>query len=414
MRENSFSRQGVTLNRPTGQAQRRAGRERLTDGWADGPVTGARVAAALARASARELIWGLRLVSAEVEGWRARAAMIPDAELRADALHALRRKRGNINGAGLFWTLPDRRNRDLLGVLVAYEILADFLDCASERTSGLGLANGRQLHLALVEALEPGGEISDYYRHHPNGNDGGYLRALVESCRAHCAALPSYEDVRPYLLRAAGLSAVLAFNHEPDPTLRDRALRQWDENQRSRHPGREPMSGGEHRWYERTAGASAWLTVLAMLALAAEPARAPRTAEQTYAAYHDWIAPGGAMLDSYGDIAEDAEGGEHSYIAHYPNMDVAVERLSTLIRGSRRGVRALPGGARHDMIATCMIAFYLSKDSVRTPELRQSTRQLRRAGGPLVRLLAPVLRLWRIGYGQQLSLIHISEPTRPY
>jgi hypothetical protein len=48
-----------------------------------------------------------------------------------------------------------------------------------------------------------------------------------------------------------------------------------------------------------------------------------------------------------------------------------------------------------------MIAFYLSKDSVRAPEMLQGTRDLRRAGGPLVALLAPVLRVWRVAYGQR-------------
>jgi tetraprenyl-beta-curcumene synthase len=361
------------------------------------------VGAALARASGRELIWGLRLVSGEVAGWRARAAEIPDAELRGDALGALRRKRGNINGAALFWTLPNRRNRDLLGVLVAYEILADFLDCVSERGAGLGVANGRQLHLALIEALNPEAPMSDYYSHHPRKDDGGYLRALVECCRARCAALPSYEQVQPLLSRAATLSTVLAVNHEPDPARREQALREWDDHRGAEYPVGELPVRGEHEWYERTAGASAWLTVLAMLALAAEPKWTDHRATPTYSAYLHWIAAAGAMLDSYGDIVEDAASGEHSYIAHYPSMEVAVERVAELIRRSRREAHALSGGARHDVIVACMVAFYLSKESVRAPELRQSTRKLRRAGGPLVALLLPVMRVWRIAYGQRAA-----------
>jgi tetraprenyl-beta-curcumene synthase len=360
-----------------------------------------RVGVALARASGRELIWGLRRVSREIDGWRARAAEIPDAELRADALGAFRRKRGNIDGAALFWTLPDRRNRNLLGILVAYEILADYLDCVSERSAGLGVANGRQLHLALVEALDPEAPISDYYRYHPWRDDGGYVRALVERCRAHCAALPSYEQVRPLLSRAASLSSVLAINHEPDPARREQALRAWDDRREAEHAGGEPPVDGEHGWYERTAGASAWLTVLAMLALAAEPKQTADRATLTYSAYLHWIAAAGAMLDSYGDIVEDAASGEHSYIAHYPSMEMAVARVGELIRRSRREARALPGGARHEVIVACMVAFYLSKESVRAPTMRQSTRKLRRAAGPLVALLLPVMRVWRIAYGQR-------------
>lgn len=359
--------------------------------------------ATLAHTTGRELIWGLRGVSREVECWRARAGTIPDPELRADALAALTRKRGNINGAALFWTLPDRRNSELLRVLVAYEVLADYLDCVSERGAALGIVNGRQLHLALIEALNPRAKMSDYYKYHYSRADGGYLDALVQSCRASCMQLPSYERIQPFITRAANLSAVLGLNHEPNPAIRERALQHWA----GRHStGREASDLGEPSWFERTAGASAWLTVLAMLALAAKPRSAEprwveREARETYAAYLRWIAPAGAMLDSYSDIPEDVANGEHSYIGHYPSMEVAVERVSELVRRSRSEANGLPGGSRHAMIAACMIAFYLSKDSARTPEMRASTRELRRAGGLLVELLTPVLRLWRTAYGQR-------------
>jgi tetraprenyl-beta-curcumene synthase len=393
--------------------------------------------ATLARATGRELVWGLRGVSREVAGWRERAAAIPDPRLRADALEALARKRGSIDGAALFWILPRRRNPELLGVLVAYEVLADYLDCVNERGAERGIENGCQLHLALVEAVDstpPTHEISDYYRYHCSGEDGGYARALVERCRAGCEQLPSYEAVKPFLMRAAGHSGVLGLNHEPDPARREEVLRQWADDHRiyaeqapvdqvPAHPAAERVpalrgrnrSGGVgnpsdpsgQRWYERAAGSSAWVTVLAMLALAARPGRAVDEAvdgievARTYNAYTQWVAPTGAMLDSFADVLEDAASGDHSYIAHYPSMDVAVQRIGELVRQSRREIRALPGAARHSVVLSCMIAFFLSKDSVRGPELRSSARELRRAGGPLVELLLPVLCLWRTAYGQR-------------
>ena len=62
---------------------------------------------------------------------------------------------------------------------MAYEVLADFLDCVSERGAERGIQNGCQLHLALVEALRPNRGISDYYRYHSSSDDGGYACALV-------------------------------------------------------------------------------------------------------------------------------------------------------------------------------------------------------------------------------------------
>ena len=372
----------------------------------------------LARATGRELIWGLRGVSREVAGWREQAAAIPDPYLRADALEALARKRGSIEGAALFWILPRRRNRDLLGALVAYEVLADYLDCVSERGAGRGIENGRQLHLALVEALEvdpPTPPISDYYRYHSSGEDGGYARALVVRCRSGCEQLPSYEAVKPFLMRAAAQSGVLGLNHEPDPARREVVLKEWAEDQIPAAPSTtllvdEQRAGTpDQSWYERAAGSSAWVTVLAMLALAAEPTRAAgrwiadEEVARTYAAYTRWIAPAGAMLDSFADIAEDRASGDHSYVAHYPSVEVATERIGELVRQSRREIRALPGGAGHSVVLSSMIAFFLSKQSARAPELRPSTRELRRAGGPMVGLLLPILRIWRTAYGQRTA-----------
>jgi hypothetical protein len=108
----------------------------------------------LLAAGSRELVWGLRGVSRELTRWRVRASSIPDLVLRSDALEAIDRKRGNIYGASLFWILPTRRSPELLRLLVAYEIMADFLDCVSERGAYVGIGNGLQLHRALIEALD--------------------------------------------------------------------------------------------------------------------------------------------------------------------------------------------------------------------------------------------------------------------
>ena len=124
---------------------------------------------------------------------------------------------------------------------------------------------------------------------------------------------------------------------------------------------------------------------------------------RTYDAYTQWIAPAGTMLDSFADIAEDRASGEHSYVAHYPSMQIATDRIGELVSQSLREARALPGGARHSVVVSCMIAFFLSKDAARAPELRASARQLSRAGGPLVELLLPILRLWRTAYGQRAA-----------
>lgn len=354
------------------------------------PLTPAQVRALLA-AAARELSWGLREVSRETRAWRALAELIPDRPIRDDALHALERKRGHADGAALFSVLPDRRNGELVRLLVAYETILDFLDNVSERHTSV--ANGRELHLALVEALEPDRPMSDYYRHHPWGDDHGYLATLVEFCRRRCRSLPSYERVRPFLVQTAKRMQVLALNHLSDSESRDASLQHWVEQ--------EFPDDGELHWFELSAAASASLVVLALLSLATETDVCDREIAETYTVYWPWISLAPTMLDSYVDQAEDSESGNHSYISHYADAELALRRVCECIERSARGASRLRHGHRHAVIVSCMVAMYLSKDSARTPEMRCATRRLVRAGGSLARLLLPVLRVWRILYSQR-------------
>jgi tetraprenyl-beta-curcumene synthase len=343
---------------------------------------------ALGTAVAREMVWGLRGVLREVARWRAHAAKIPDATIREDALDALEHKRSNTEGAALFWIIPRRRSLRLLRLLVAYEIMADFLDSTIERGAHVGAVNGRQLHLALMDAVDIQRPISDYYRHHPWRDDGGYLSQLVEACRYGCAALPSYVGVRPLLMRAAALAQVQGLNHELDLRLRELLLRAWAK--------RQPADSSELGWYETAGAASAWLTVLALMAVAAEPAPTGSEAYEVFLAYFPWIALAATLLDSYDDLDEDRLNGTSSYLARYGSIDLVVIRVEELVRRATCEACALPNGERHAVIVASMVALYLSKDSVRTPGMAGRSRTLLHAGGPLAMLLAPVLRSWRM------------------
>jgi tetraprenyl-beta-curcumene synthase len=348
---------------------------------------------ALGRGVIRELLWALRLVAFETHNWRARAARIPAPEIRADALSSLDRKRGHTDGAALFCVLPTHRNHALLRLLVAYEVIWDFLDSVNEHGAQAGQRNGLQLHLALIDALDIARPISDYYRFHPWSDDGGYLRALVDTCRGCVSQLPSYDLVRPLLVREAARAQVLGINHDLDPGRRERSLRAWAN---SEFPAERSLA-----WFELSGAASASLTVHALLALAAEASSTEEEIARVCGAYFPWISAATTMLDSYVDQAEDAANKDHSYIGHYASSEVATARTGRLLRRSLVEARGLPHGERHVLIVSCMAAMYLSKDSARALHLQHATHRLIASGGSMSRLLLPILRLWRIAYAQR-------------
>jgi tetraprenyl-beta-curcumene synthase len=341
----------------------------------------------------RQLVWGLREAACETRSWRARAAQIPDAELREDALGAVARKRGNIDGAALFWTIPRSRSSALLRLLVAYQIMWDFLDDVNERGAVAGETNGCQLHLALTDALDRQRVVHDYYRLHPWREDGGYLRALVEAARESYSRMPAYAAVRELVARDASRVGVQAINHDLDPIRRTQSLREW--------ASRELPGEHEASWYELTGAASAALSIYALLALSVESVRDSADVARVYNAYFPWISAVTTMLDSYVDEAEDVARGEHSYVTYYPAPELVVPGIARLVRRALDATRSLPLAERHRVIVTSMIALHLSRSSARTVAMQTGTRRLADAGGSLTQLLVPVLRLWRIIYSQR-------------
>ncbi len=345
---------------------------------------------ALAGAVGREMTFGLPHTARAMRAWRARAERIPNPELRADALHSLDNKRGYADGAALFTILTRRRHHGLLTVLTSWETIVDYLDNVSERCPTY--ENGQQLHTSLVDALDLARPAAgDYYRDHPWKDDGGYLDALVESCRSGCRSLPSYGALRPHLVRSARRRRVLGLNHEEDPERRDDGLRGWAAEEYPDH---------ELPWWELTGAASATLHTHALLALAAEPGVDAAEIAAVDAAYlHIDLCT--TLLDSYVDWHTDREAGAHCYLDHYETEEAAVERMCTSAARAVELALGAPRGLHHHVITASMIALYLSAPAANTPAQRPTTDAIAASSGPLARLLIPALRTWRSAYRQR-------------
>lgn len=339
----------------------------------------------LLAAVGRELTFGLPLAIRELHRWRNVAERIPDPTLRADALDALRTKRGFAVGAGLFTILPRHRSTALLRVLVALETIIDYLDNVSERHPDV--ANGRQLHQALVDAVDLAHppRADDYYRLHTAGDDGGYLHRLVATCRTSCAQLPSYAVVMPLMVREARRKEVLALNHDPEPDRRDAALAAWAA---AEYPDLDDLA-----WWEITGAASSSLLMLALLALAVERDVDEHAVEAVTAATWPWTDLATTLLDSLIDWQADTASGAHSYMAHYNDPARAIERVRTSVAHSSRLALQAPRGRRHAVIVAAMTALFLSAPAA---SALAPVRAIATDAGALARLLVPILGLWRL------------------
>lgn len=266
-------------------------------------------------------------------------------------------------------------------------MLWDFLDSLSETWRGTP-DDTLLLHLALVDAVSPGQPMRDYCTRPAFPDDGGYLQSLVETCRECCRALPSFHEVAPILHKEARRIGVQAINHSVESETVAPALREWVNHEyRDTH---------EVEWFELAAAAGANLAIYALFVLAAEAHCSLERVENTYRAYFPWTGAVATMLDGFVDQFDDAQAGEHCYVAYYESSDAATKQISRLVGRCLSETHSLADSERHTLVAASMVAMYLSRDSARASPLSEASQQIAQAGGSLTCALLPVLRLWRI------------------
>jgi tetraprenyl-beta-curcumene synthase len=307
-------------------------------------------------------------VSSELSQWRARAAEIPDPQLRRTARAALA-KRGNIEGAALFATLASAAHRRrTVRALVAFQTAYNYLDALSEIPGKDPIANGEQLHRALLTALHPGAPHIDYYAHNAHSEDGGYLRSILDACRDAVAHLPSYPALAPTArVAAARIVEFQALNlselqggHSP--------LQRWATE--------ATPAGSGLAWWETAAAAGSSLAVHALIAAAANPHREQSDASAIDRAYFPSIGALHSLLDSLVDRAEDRGSGQRSLLDYYRSSADAAIQLAGLATRARRATEVLPSPHAHRVILTAMCSYYLSAPECDTAEAWRTTAGL--------------------------------------
>jgi len=338
------------------------------------PTTGSRgrdkaaLALTFAAAAARYWLSVYPHVLREARHWRRRAERIPDPTLCRLALSTQRQERGNLEGAAAFAVLAPRPQRArVVRAVVAFQAIYDYVDTLAEQPSANPAENGRQLHRALLSALDPGpghpGTVHlDYYVHSLHREDGGYLQGLIDACRTAFGALPAHAS-----LTAPAQGAVrrivtfqgLAHGDEDGHEDTWRAFSDWAEAQ-------TPQGGGL-RWWETAAGAASSLLVFALIAAAAEPSVSDEDTSAIARAYFPWIGALHLLLDSLIDRKDDVQAGRYSLVEHYASPRELAGRLGAITAEALRAARALPHGEQHELILAAMASFYLTQPAASSP-----------------------------------------------
>jgi tetraprenyl-beta-curcumene synthase len=322
----------------------------------------------------------------ELHHWRRRARVIPDCPLRQTALAVQHTKRGNIDGSAAFAVFaPQPHRRAVVRAQIGFQAIYDYVDTLAEQPHPNPIDNARQLHRALLDALDLARPPTDYYKHHTHREDGDYLPAIIGACRAALASLPAYPLVAQSACRLAERIVCFQSLNLTEAQGSYHALARWAHQQTPRESGL--------RWWETAASAGSSLGIFALVVSAARSTTDTHEAAAIERAYFPWIGSLHSLLDSLIDQPEDAATEQHNLIQHYRLPSETAARLRLLADASARHARNLPRGLQHTVILAGMASHYLCAVDARLSHAKLAKIAVLETIGDLAR---PTMLVFRI------------------
>jgi tetraprenyl-beta-curcumene synthase len=323
----------------------------------------------------------------ELHRWKRHAHAIPDSTLRGHALHKLTDEHLNPEAAAFFAILgPRRHRRRLVRLMVAYQIMYDYLDAINEPEDSAHLTNGLQLHSALTCAVRLRACPVDHYRHHPQQDDGGYLNSLIKTCQDALHALPSTGTVTPLLIHAADRCGEAQSHNHAVLTEGGEQLADWSAIRADEHG---------YLWWELAAAGISCLAIHALFAAAAVTRMTLHDATNVDMAYFPSICAISALLDSLIDYPHDNGTTNHSFTGHYDSSVLASERLVAIATEGAIMIGRLSQSRRHKVILAGIASFYLSAPEALTEFAKPVTEGVIDSLGKITIPILAVMRLKR-------------------
>jgi len=339
---------------------------------------------------AHYILHTLPRVKKELQRWQCQAAICPNTTLAAQALSSLNSKDFHCYGGSVFALCADDREETLIELITAYQTICDYLDNLCDRNDCLDGSAFRQLHVSLLDALQPEAEKSDYYELYPHQDDGGYLAGLVTACRKCLQTLPSYEAVQQEVLQLAHLYIELQVRKHIDWAVRERELISWAEVEAANYE--------DIYWQEFAAASGSTLAVFALFALAAGDEVCVEQVQAVSNTYFPWICGLHILLDYFIDREEDRQGSDLNFTFYYKDEAAMSGRLKHFIGQSHAQLAHLENSTFTRTVVEGLLAMYLSDQKVKRQKLQKTAAALLDESGPntwrVYRLCALVRRFF--------------------
>lgn len=333
--------------------------------------------------------WVIPTVEEQLRSWDSMARAIPDDSLRKQALASLSAKRFHCQGGAVFAAGPGAHRLEVLRFIVALQTISDYLDNLCDRAGVIDEAAFRLLHQAMLDAVTRSGTESGlYYDLFPFRNDGGYLQALVNTCREALAPLPSYDVVKSKMQRLVDLYVDLQVYKHVEHSVRLPRLVSWFQ--------REWEGEFQLHWQEFAAACGSTLGVFALCYEAASPG--PVDLQPLLDFLFPWAAGFHIMLDYLIDLSEDEEGGDLNFVDFYTDLDEAEQRIGWFYEEAMKRVPEQGNRALYTLVLHGLPALYLTDPKVALQGQTDLADRLLRRGGHHARILRVMCR-WARHFG---------------
>jgi tetraprenyl-beta-curcumene synthase len=317
-------------------------------------------------------------VRGQLAYWRDVAQNIPNAELRRQAIASMTAKQFHCEGGAVYAAANLKQRHVLIPLIVALQTISDYLDNLCDRSTSLDPQDFRQLHQAMLDAVDPSAPLQDYYAFREEKDDNGYLDRLVKTCQSCLCMLPSYERVKPHVRELVGLYCDLQVYKHIRHDRRESELMEWWSVHRSAYP--------ELRWNEFSAATGSTLGVFMLFLAATDKHLTQDRADCIKKAYFPYVCGLHILLDYLIDQEEDLKGGDLNFCRYYQGSDEAVGRIEFVAREARAHVEQLDDIIFHRMIIEGLMGLYLSDPKVKQQEkVRRVSRMLMKRS-PFTRL----------------------------
>jgi tetraprenyl-beta-curcumene synthase len=313
-------------------------------------------------------------VSRLLKEWKRKAEMIPDPELRRQALASIRDKTFHCEGGAILTLLAGEHRKKAIEFVVAYQTISDYLDNLCDRSTSLAEEDFRALHESMFHALSPGSKPTNYYRYRNEKDDGGYLANLVLSCQEVLSGIKAYPNIAADLIGLAQIYCDLQVHKHVVVQEREPRLISWFGEYESILP--------DITWYEFSACAGSTLGIFCLISYALQGDFTKESAAVIKKGYFPWLQGLHILLDYFIDQEEDKLEGDLNFCSYYQNDQHMLERMVYFARNADESCARLPNSRFHRLIQRGLLGIYLADRKVSDcPVIKRMAAKLVKVGG---------------------------------